>query len=518
MCVGVCVCVCALNIYVRAHTRALACTHYVRSAFWLKSALLRPLARPLPARPQYHSAMSSNGRTRPPIGAKLPAGSLRVLVPKYTDWVHPPQERRQRSEYNAVCAASKVSGNDAGGAQSSGAIRAAVLETAVAANNARNDADDAQTRLTVAKAYQPFDDGPSLDRLPADATDETRRVLKRRLEKKRDVVQAALQEPETLPEPERDAKKRLTWLKTRVDEEDSLLNIVCKRQRIDANRQSKIAVAAPATREYPPTVIEKRRAKQPPKRSEAGAPGAPRPNRDISSRYGNSNGSPPTGHPPTRQPPTGNIDVYTLLSPHTRSGTVPCDQQTVTQDDTRLRRAIDDQIRMASKDRVRDKQSDIEAREASHRPETAVAPDAEQHSASGELDSVVVLVDSESGTDGDSAESTAQRREVGKGSCKLKPKQPNCPSPQFFLEAFMPSPVSALPQLFLVNYLSGRCHCAVLASQDLDVRKRIEYTQEDGTMVWLKAACSTNLGHCTVQLSPQEGIQMCTRSGCAVLM
>ena len=69
----------------------------------------------------------------------------------------------------------------------------------------------------------------------------------------------------------------------------------------------------------------------------------------------------------------------------------------MTQDDTRLRRAIDDQVTMASKERTRDQQSDIEA-------------SAEQQSASGELDDVAILVeDSESGTDGDLAEPTDWR-------------------------------------------------------------------------------------------------------------
>ena len=76
---------------------------------------------------------------------------------------------------------------------------------------------------------------------------------------------------------------------------------------------------------------------------------------------------------------------------------MPCEEQILTQDDARLRRAIDDQITMASKEHTRDQQSDIEA-------------SAEQQSASGELDDVAILVeDSESGTDGDLAEPTDWR-------------------------------------------------------------------------------------------------------------
>ena len=76
---------------------------------------------------------------------------------------------------------------------------------------------------------------------------------------------------------------------------------------------------------------------------------------------------------------------------------MPCEEQILTQDDARLRRAIDDQVTMASKERTRDQQSDIEA-------------SAEQQSASGELDDVAILVeDSESGTDGDLAEPTDWR-------------------------------------------------------------------------------------------------------------
>ena len=247
----------------------------------------------------------------------------------------------------------------------------AITKTAVAAIDTDTDAGGAQPnhprqrtggqgqqsrrptnwpRLTVAKAYQRFEDGTTFAPLPDDATDEDRRKRKRALEQKRDVVQAALHAgAETLPESARDAQKRLAWLRGQIYAEDALLKKEpidschpCKRQRIELKRQSKTAVAASAAREYPPLVREERRAKQS-QASEAGAPGAPRSNQDTRSRYGNSNGSPPTGHPPTWQQPTGAIDLLTLLSPKTRDGTVPCEEQILTQDDRRLRRAIDDQ-------------------------------------------------------------------------------------------------------------------------------------------------------------------------------
>ena len=301
----------------------------------------------------------------------------------------------------------------------------AITKTAVAAIDTDTDAGGAQPnhprqrtggqgqqsrrptnwpRLIVAKAYQKFEDGTTFAPLPDDATDEDRRKRKRALEQKRDVVQAALHAgAETLPESARDAQKRLAWLRGQIYAEDALLKKEpidschpCKRQRIELKRQSKTAVAVSAARKYPPPVREERRAKQS-QASEAGAPGAPRSNRDTRSRYGNSNGSPPTGHPPTWQQPTGAIDLFTLLSPKTRYGKVPCEEQILTQDDARLRRAIDDQVTMASKEHTRDQQSDIEA-------------SAEQQSASGELNDVAILVeDSESGTDGDLAEPTDWR-------------------------------------------------------------------------------------------------------------
>ena len=104
--------------------------------------------------------------------------------------------------------------------------KAKIAKTAVAAVNPESEAEDTLTDACEAEGkdrkakpnakttYSPFED--TLGALPHGATDEERGLNEKRLEAKRDVVQEAIDNPATLTESMRDAKKRLRWLNREI--------------------------------------------------------------------------------------------------------------------------------------------------------------------------------------------------------------------------------------------------------------------------------------------------------------
>ena len=72
-------------------------------------------------------------------------------------------------------------------------------------------------QTAVAAAYRPHDD--NLARLPGGATDEARIANIEKLERKIDVVEKAIDNPTTLPEPLIDAKKRVKYLRRELQKE-----------------------------------------------------------------------------------------------------------------------------------------------------------------------------------------------------------------------------------------------------------------------------------------------------------
>ena len=72
-------------------------------------------------------------------------------------------------------------------------------------------------QTAVAAAYRPHDD--NLERLPGGATDEARIANIEKLERKIDVVEKAIDNPTTLPEPLIDAKKRVKYLRRELQKE-----------------------------------------------------------------------------------------------------------------------------------------------------------------------------------------------------------------------------------------------------------------------------------------------------------
>ena len=81
------------------------------------------------------------------------------------------------------------------------------VQTAVAADYVTDRKSPQKTTAT----YMPWEE--QLARLPYGATDEARIANIEKLARKIDVVQACMKDPKTLPEPYRDAKKRLKFLR-----------------------------------------------------------------------------------------------------------------------------------------------------------------------------------------------------------------------------------------------------------------------------------------------------------------
>ena len=104
----------------------------------------------------------------------------------------------------------------------------------------------------------------------------------------------------------------------------------------------------------------------------------------------------------------------------------------------------------------------------------------------------------------------------------------SCSDPSDFEDSSLPAPFRGAESdpcgtpgqfspLFLVNFVSGTCHCAVPATALCDPRKCLVHTNEAGIVLSLKTACTTFVEGCTVQLETIEGTQLCLRKGCARL-